>query len=111
MCWMEDSLIASNCFTGMSVVRNGFVSLSGCDIPANDGNRVGHPISIEDDHDILNNRLQGARIRGGVVEGPRPNDYSNSQKYEDKLRDGASFACDLVRCTMTDEKLNSILRN
>ena len=110
MCWMEDSLIASNCFTGLSVVRNGFVSLSGCDLPAS-GNRVGHPISIEDDHDVLNNRLQGARIRGGVVEGPRPNDYSNSQKYQDKLRDGASFACDLVRSVMTDEKLHSILRN
>ena len=100
MCWIEDSLIASNCFTGTTVVRNGFLSLSGCDIPQNTGNgRVGHPISIEDDYDVLNNRLQGARIRGGVVEGPRPNDYSNT-KYEEKLRK-TPF--------MTDEKLHSIL--
>jgi len=108
MCWIENTLLASNCLTGTSVVRNGFLSLSGCDITQNTGN--GHPISIEDEHDVGNNRLQGARIRGGVVEGPRHNDYSNSQKYQDKLRGGASFAYDdLVRAPMTEEELQSIL--
>jgi len=108
MCWIEDTLIASNCLTGTSVVRNGFLSLSGCDITQNTGN--GHPISIEDEHDVGNNRLQGARIRGGVVEGPRHNDYSNSQKYQEKLRCGASFAYDaLVRAPMTEEELQNIL--
>mmetsp|Transcript_5324 Transcript_5324/g.8158 ORF Transcript_5324/g.8158 Transcript_5324/m.8158 type:complete len:511 (-) Transcript_5324:2443-3975(-) len=107
MCWIEDTLIASNCFTGTSVVRNGFLSLSGCDIAQNSGN--GHPISIEDEHDVGNNRLQGARIRGGVVEGPRHNDYSNSKKYEEKLRNGASFAYNLVGAPMTEKKLHDII--
>ncbi|KAK1747713.1 hypothetical protein QTG54_001676 [Skeletonema marinoi] len=108
MCWIEDTLIASNCLTGTSVVRNGFLSLSGCDITQNTGN--GHPISIEDEHDVGNNRLQGARIRGGVIEGPSHNDYSNSQKYQEKLRCGASFAYDaLVRAPMTEEELQTIL--
>ncbi len=107
MCWIEDTLIASNCFTGTSVVRNGFLSLSGCHVAQNAG--AGHPISLEDEHDAGNNRLQGARIRGGVVEGPRHNDYSNSQKYEEKLRDGASFASDLVLAPMTEEKLNDMI--
>ena len=105
MCWIDSTLIASNCLTGTSVVRNGFLSLSGCDISSNAGS--GHPILIEEEHDIGNNRLQGARIRGGVVEGPRQNCYSNSPL--EKLRDGAAFSYDLVRGPMSEEELLNLL--
>jgi len=103
MCWIDDTLIASNCLTGASVVRNGFLSLSGCDITQNSGN--GHPILIEDEHDIGNIRLQGARIRGGVVEGPHKNSYSNSCGYQEKLRDDALFSYLSVTDPMTEEEL------
>jgi hypothetical protein len=104
MCWIDDTLIASNCLTGTSVVRNGFLSLSGCDITENGAN--GHPIAIEDEHDVGNNRLQGARIRGGVVEGPRQNNYSNSKRYQEKLRDGAAFSYGLMAPMAEEELLN-----
>ena len=75
MCWIDDSLLAGNCLTGLSVVRGGFVSLSGSDITEN-----GHtaPILIEDAHDVRDaTRLQGISIRGGVVEGPAKNNYTS----------------------------------
>ena len=75
MCWIDDSLLAGNCLTGLSVVRGGFVSLSGSDITEN-----GHtaPILIEDAHDVRDaTRLQGISIRGGVVEGPVKNNYTS----------------------------------
>ena len=75
MCWIDDSLLAGNCLTGLSVVRGGFVSLSGSDITEN-----GHtaPILIEDAHDVRDaSRLQGISIRGGVVEGPAKNNYTS----------------------------------
>ena len=86
MCWIEDSCIALNCLTGASVVRNGFLSLSGCDI-ASSSSHPSQPILIEDDHDVnnpRNNGDQGARIRGGVIEGPQKNNYTGS--CEKKLR-------------------------
>jgi hypothetical protein len=78
--------------------------LSGCDITENGAN--GHPIAIEDEHDVGNNRLQGARIRGGVVEGPRQNNYSNSKRYQEKLRDGAAFSYGLMAPMAEEELLN-----
>ena len=74
LCWIDDSLIAGNSLTGLSVVRGGFVSLSGSDITKN-----GHsaPILIEDAHDINDPaRLNGLSIRGGVIEGPEKNNYN-----------------------------------
>ena len=82
MCWIEDSCIALNGLSGASVVRNGFLSLSGCDI-ASSNSHPSQPILIEDDHDV-NNGEQGARIRGGVIEGPQKNNYTGS--CEKKLR-------------------------
>lgn len=72
--WVEDTLIAGNSLTGLSVVRNGFVSLSGSDITEN-GNARAEQIMIEDAHDV-SDRLQGViSVRGGVVEGPLANNY------------------------------------
>ena len=76
MCWIDDSLMSGNCLTGLSVVRGGFVSLSGSDITEN-----GHmaPILIEDAHDVRDgpNLQLGVSIRGGVVEGPVKNNYTS----------------------------------
>lgn len=84
MCWIEDF----NSLSGASVVRNGFLSLSGCDVAQGSSNsHPSQPILIEDDHDVNNTRNngeQGARIRGGVIEGPQKNNYTGS--CEDKLR-------------------------
>ncbi len=100
MCWIEDSCIAFNCLTGASVVRNGFLSLSGCDIAQGSSNsHPSQPILIEDDHDVNNTRNngeQGARIRGGVIEGPQKNNYTGS--CEDKLR-----------APMTEKELRNLL--
>lgn len=77
LCWIDNSVLAGNSLTGLSVVRGGFVSLSGSDIAQN-----GHinPILIEDQHDLHDpTRLNGASIRGGVVEGPQSNNYSSFQ--------------------------------
>ena len=82
MCWVDDSLLAGNCLTGLSVVRGGFVSLSGSDITEN-GQQAAAPILIEDAHDVranTNNRMQQqgpVSIRGGVVEGPVKNNYTS----------------------------------
>jgi len=77
MCWVDDSLLAGNCLTGLSVVRGGFVSLSASDITENGST----PILIEDAHDVLaRTRLQGpVSIRGGVVEGPIQNNFTSLQ--------------------------------
>ena len=82
MCWIDDSLLAGNCLTGLSVVRGGFVSLSGSDITQNGQQAAAPPILIEDAHDVrnTNNRMQQGgpvSIRGGVVEGPVKNNYTS----------------------------------
>lgn len=96
MCWIDDTLLAGNCLTGLSVVRGGFVALSGSDITEN-----GHtsPILIEDAHDARDaTNLQGISIRGGVIEGPVKNSYTSLQRADGKhifkggvIREGASW--------------------
>ncbi|KAL9179894.1 hypothetical protein ACHAXT_007864 [Thalassiosira profunda] len=98
MMWIDDCLVAGNCLTGLSVVRGGFVSLSGSDVTEN-----GHtnPILIEDAHDVRDaNRLQGVSIRGGVVEGPARNNYTSLENDSRRnlfqggvVREGASSFC------------------
>ena len=63
MCWIEDSCIAFNCLTGASVVRNGFLSLSGCDVAQGSSNsHPSQPILIEDDHDVNNTTESKAHV-------------------------------------------------
>jgi len=74
---VEDTLLAANRLTGLSVVREGSVSLSNCDITVNGS----VPITIEDAHDMhLENNER--RIRGGVTDmgGNRYGDITPSQK-------------------------------
>ena len=75
MCWVDDSLIGGNSLTGLSVVRGGFVSISASDITENGST----PVLIEDAHDQIHVGLSVPRlhIRGGVVEGPLPNNYTS----------------------------------
>ena len=95
MCWIEDSLLAGNCLTGLSVVRGGFVSLSACDVTENGHSR---PILIEDQHDLLNqNALQGVTIRGGVVEGPIKNNYNPNYHESNEEHDKVIFKGGLWR--------------
>jgi len=91
MCWVDDSLLAGNCLTGLSVVRGGFVSLSGSDVTENGQQAAAPPILIEDAHDVranTNNRMQQqggpVSIRGGVVEGPVKNNYTRLKLVDDK---------------------------
>ena len=90
MCWVDDSLLAGNCLTGLSVVRGGFVSLSGTDVTENGQQVAAPPILIEDAHDVraTNNRMQQqggpVSIRGGVVEGPLKNNYTSRQLVDEK---------------------------
>jgi len=91
MCWIDDSLLAGNCLTGLSVVRCGFVSLSGSDITENGQQAAAPPVLIEDAHDVraTNNRMhQGGpvSIRGGVVEGPVKNNYTSMRLVDDDER-------------------------
>jgi len=72
MCWIEDTLLAGNSLTGLSVVRSGFVNISCSDILENG---QAEPILVEDAHDAQN-RLNGMETLGGVVEGPIPNNFS-----------------------------------
>ena len=72
MCWIEDSLLAGNSLTGLSVVRSGFVNIASSDVLENG---QAEPILVEDAHDTQN-RLNGMETRGGVVEGPVPNNFS-----------------------------------
>lgn len=63
---IDDSLIASNSLTGLSVVRGGKAWVSGCDITENGSSAT----SEEDDHDAMNQHYhQGnpSRIRGGII--------------------------------------------
>lgn len=54
MAWIEDTLVAGNSLTGLSVVRSGFVNLSGSDVTENGG---GHEeqVMVEDLHDVREN--------------------------------------------------------
>jgi len=94
MCWVDDSLLAGNCLTGLSVVRGGFVSLSGSDVTDNGQQVTAPPILIEDAHDVranTNNRMQQGgpvSIRGGVVEGPVKNNFTSRQLVDDKNDEG-----------------------
>jgi hypothetical protein len=74
MAWIEDSLIAGNSLTGISVVRSGFLNLSGSDITENGG---GHDeqVMVEDLHDIRNNTHLNFSVRGGLMEGPYENNF------------------------------------
>ena len=103
MCWVDDSLLAGNCLTGLSVVRGGFVSLSGSDVTENGQQVAAPPILIEDAHDVraTTNRMQEGgpvSIRGGVVEGPLKNNYTSLRAVDGekhvvnggKLRDGGT---------------------
>ena len=87
MCWIDDSLLAGNCLTGLSVVRGGFVSLSGSDVTLNGQQVAAPPILIEDAHDVRDtNRMQQGgpvSIRGGVVEGPVKNNYTSRREDND----------------------------
>lgn len=97
MSFVDNSLVAGNCLTGISVVRGGFVSLSESDITENGST----PILIEDAHDVRDaSRLRGITIRGGVVEGPNKNNYTSIRADENEkvklfrggvVRDGPSF--------------------
>ena len=89
MCWVEDTLIAGNSLTGLSVVRSGFLNLSDSDITEN-GNDRAVQIMIEDAHDVRDaNRLQGMiSIRGGIVEGPVPNNYASREVSLDSYKGG-----------------------
>ena len=87
MCWIDDSLLAGNCLTGLSVVRGGFVSLSGSDVTENGQQVAAPPVLIEDAHDdrATNIRMQQGgpvSIRGGVVEGPVKNNYTSRQAVD-----------------------------
>ena len=71
-CLVEDTLIAANSLTGLSVVRGGSVRLSGCDVLSNGAD----PVSVEDAHDMLRGIAGGGgdlAVRGGVAEGPISN--------------------------------------
>ena len=78
MAWIEDSLIAGNSLTGVSVVRSGFLNLSGSDITEN-GDGDEEQIMVEDIHDVRDQvHLNGAvSIRGGLMEGPLPNNFTS----------------------------------
>ncbi|KAL3791992.1 hypothetical protein HJC23_011121 [Cyclotella cryptica] len=83
--WVEDTLIAGNCLTGLSVVRNGFVSLSGSDITENgNGNARAEQVMIEDAHDVRDQNRLPINIRGGVVEGPLANNYVSRAHANDR---------------------------
>merc|ERR1711862_96712 len=86
MSWIDDSLLSGNSLTGLSVVRNGFVNLSGSDITLNG---QAEQILVEDAHDLQDAETllsQGLDIRGGVVEGLRPNNLTT-------LKGGAIREC------------------
>ena len=72
VCWIEDTLLAGNSLTGLSVVRSGLVNISSSDILENG---QAEPILIEDAHDAQHG-LNGMETRGGVVEGPMTNNFS-----------------------------------
>lgn len=54
MAWIEDTLIAGNSLTGVSVVRSGLVNLSGSDVTGN-GCGYEEQIMVEDLHDVREN--------------------------------------------------------
>jgi len=91
---VENTLLANNSLTGLSVVRGGAVRLSGCDITLNGA----EPVTFEDVHDLHDeNNVNGGVIRGGVVEGPKTNNYESrgqsnfSSPPQQSLANGDNF--------------------
>ena len=70
---VEDSLVAGNSLTGLSVVRGGVVRISGCDVTENGSD----PILVEDAFDFDRSVRRNTRIQGGVLEGPVANNYTS----------------------------------
>lgn len=71
MALIENSLLAGNSLTGLSVVRGGIVRITDCDITENGSN----PILVEDAFDFDPSMGRHNQRQGGVVEGPVPNNY------------------------------------
>ena len=105
ICWVDDSLLAANSLSGISVVRSGFVSLSGSDITENGV----APYLIEDMYDVVDAaRLhgEGVSIRGGLVEGPQMNNFASIYAPAGKntklfkggaIRDGGTLVAQLLK--------------
>ena len=94
ICWVDDSLLAANSLSGISVVRSGFVSLSGSDITENGI----APYLIEDMYDVVDAaRLhgEGVSIRGGLVEGPQMNNFASI--YAPAGKNAKLFKCGAIR--------------
>jgi hypothetical protein len=68
---VENSLVARNSLTGLSVVRGGFVRITGCDVTENGSD----PILVEDAFNFHHSLGHRNRTQGGVMEGPVPNNY------------------------------------
>lgn len=104
---VENSLVAGNSLTGLSIVRGGGVIISGCDITENGSD----PILVEDAFD-------GAAFRGlnrrpiGVEEGPVKNTCSSRARDVPSLQDVIHFLIDFggtVRATQFAHVVSSKL--
>ena len=112
MAWIEDSLIAGNFLTGVSVVRSGFLNLSGSDVTENGGGQE-EQIMVEDIHDVRDqvHLNGGVSIRGGLMEGPLPNNFTsgmNADNINMVYKGGKVRSAPLS--IMEPLRLNSLLR-
>ena len=75
---IHDSMISGNSLTGLSVVRQGTVQLSGSDLTENGA----EPVTVEDIPPFghWGNELMS---RGGIFFGPAPNNFTNTAPFGD----------------------------
>ena len=85
---IENSLVAGNSLTGLSVVRGGIVRITDCDITENGSS----PILVEDAFDFDPTVRHHNRRHGGVVEGPVPNNYISRNDEIPSLEEELSLA-------------------
>jgi hypothetical protein len=80
--FVEDSLVAGNFLTGLSIVRGGGVIVSGCDITENGSDAILVEDAVEHDPTLLRNRRPI-----GIEEGPARNNYSSRTHSGASLQD------------------------
>jgi hypothetical protein len=85
---VDNSLVAGNSLTGLSVVRGGVVRITGCDVTENGSD----PILVEDALDFHHSLGRRNRAQGGVMEGPLPNNYMSRNDDVPSLEEELTLA-------------------
>lgn len=103
--FVENSLVAGNSLTGVSIVRGGGVVISGCDVTENGS----EPILVEDFFEVDGSSRRNRRPFG-VQEGPVKNYYGSRSSNAPPLQDVIHYVTDFGG-TVRETQFNHVVTN